>query len=269
MEENKLTYFQYQKSLRLPVYIRVDLERFDPHLPVLLGEMNFGRLTPEEALGVPERVERKVGGRLLTLEEASPIAAKRIDFMGELGKYGEESVVPGYGYRVYRYRGVAMMPYSYQFSRWGLGCFGDFGSEKRIVAGRIVINRFLGYALAPLGIVGLWGKPLENGIALARQNRSFGKAVFVDVKNESLLSSDGFCRMNSRFKVFRHSSRYLNRDVRMGAEELVSCLFAHLTYFDCEGPVMPVRRAVQALSKLVTGMDCSPGKFDSISGLSL
>ena len=269
MENKNLTYFQYQKCLQLPIYVRVDLDHFSPHLSVLLGEMNFEKLSAKEAEDVLERVERKVGGRLLTLEEASPIAAKKIDFMGELGKYGEESVVPGYGYRVYCYRGVAMMPYSYQSPLWGLGCFKDFGSEKKIVACRTVLNRFLGYALAPMGIVGLWGEFLDEGIALFKQKRGSGKAVFVDVKNESVLFSEGFHRMNPRFKVFRLGSEYLNRDVIMGPEELVSCLFSYLTYFDHEGPVVPVRQAVQALARLVTGIDCSPSKFYSMSDLSL
>ena len=269
MEDKKLTYFQYQKSLNLPIYIRMDTGRFDPHLPALLEEMNFGRLSPEEAEEVPGRVERKVDGRLLTLEEASPIAAKKIDFMGELGKYGEESVVPGYGCRVYRYRSVAMMPYSHQSPLWGLGCFKDFGSQEKVVVSRIVLNRFLSYALAPMGIVGFWGEALEEGIALLPQNRSVGKAVFVDVKSENILSSKGFCRMGSRFKVFRLGSRYLNRDVQMGAEDLLPFLFSHLIYFDYGGPAEPVRRAVQGLSKLVTGVDCAPSNFYSMSNLPL
>ena len=269
MEDKNLTYFQYQKGLQMPIYIRVDLKSFDPHLSLLLKGMNFESLSAEEAKGVPERVDRKVGGRLLTLEEASPIAAKKIDFAGELGKYGEESVVPGYGCRVYCYRGVAMMPYSYQSPLWGLGCFKDFGGEKNVDSYRIVINRFLSYALAPMGIIGLWGEFLDEGIALCKQNRSSGKVVFVDVKNESVLSSEGFSRMSSRFKVFRLGSEYLNRDSRMSPEELVSCLFSHLTYFDYEGPQIPVRQAVQALAKLVTGIDCSPSKFYSMSDLSL
>ena len=269
MDDKNLTYFQYQRNLRLPIYIRLNLEHFDPHLPVLLKEMHFEALGEEEAREVVDRVERKVGGRLLTLEEASPIAAKRIDFMGELGKYGEESVVPGYGYRVYRYRGVAMMPYSYESPKWGLGCFKDFGSEKKIISSRIVINRFLSYALAPIGIVGLWGDFLGEGIALLNQDRSSGKAVFIDVKNKSVLLADGFSRMGARFKVFRLGSRYLNRDVQMVSEELVSCLFSHLTYFDYGGPMISIRQSVQALAKLTTGMECSPSKFYSISNLSL
>ena len=269
MAEKKLTYFQYQKSLHMPIYVRANLEHFDPFLPKLLDEMSFERLSEEEAVEVPERVERKVGGRLLTLEEASPIAAKKIDFMGELGMYGDESVVPGYGCRVYRYRSVAMMPYSYQSPLWGLGCFKDFGSEGKIVSSRIVLNRFLSYALAPMGILGFWAESLNEGMALLTQKRSLGKVVFVDVKNESVLVSGGFARMGSRFKVFRMGSQYLNRDVQMKPEALISCLFAHLAYMDYGESVVPVRQVIQMLAKLVTGVDCSPSNFHSISNLSL
>ena len=270
MEEKKnWTYFQYQKNLRLPIYIRVELESFDPYLPTLLEDMNFGSLSEEEAAEVLERVERKVDARLLTLEEASPIAAQKIDFIGDLGKFGEESIVPGYGCRVYRYRSVAMMPYSHRAPLWGLGCFKDFGSEEKIISSRTVINRFLSYALAPMGIIGFWGEFSEEGIALLPQKRCSGKAVFVDVKSENVLSSQGFCRMGPRFKVFRLGSEYLNRDVRMTREALLTCLFSHLTYFDYGAPVAPVHQSVQALAKLVEGIDCSPSNFYSMSNLSL
>ena len=264
-----MTYFQYQKGLNLPIYIRAELDLFDPYLSKLLGEMGLERLQGEDAVEARGKVERVEGGRLLTLEEATPLVAKKIDFMGEWGQYGEESINPGYDCQIYRYRSVAIMPHSYGSPLWGLGCHKDFGSNEKAMACRIVLNRFLSYALLPMGIVGLWGEAVEGGIVLFRPGRGEGKAVFVDVKKQSVLAPRGGGQMGEHFKVFRLSVHHLSRDVVMEPEELIPCLFSHLCYFSYKGPGKFTRRAIQVLARLVKGVDCSPGNFQSISELSL
>ena len=265
----KMTYFQYQKRLNLPIYIRAELDVFDPCLTKLLRELHFVPLDGEEAVEARGRVERVEGGRLLTLEEASPMTAKKIDCIGELGQYGEESITPGYDCQIYRYRSVSIMPHSYDSPFWGLGCYKGFGGGENLTAHRIVLNRFLSYALLPLGMIGLWGEAVEGGIALLRPNRGEGRAVFIDIQRETLLASKGGVPIDPRFTIFRLSTRYLNRDVVMEAEELLPCLFSHLCYFSYLGPGKFTRRAILVLARLVRGVDCSPDKFESIAELSL
>ena len=269
MEETKITYFQYQKDLDLPLYIRLNLDGLTSEIIKLLAQMRFQELSSKEGEGVLKRVQKEHGGRLLTLEEASPALAKQIDFVKETDAYGDESLVPGYGYRVYRYKGVAIMPYSYQSPHWSLGHFLDFGSSEKMLPSKIVINRFLSYALAPLGIVGLWGTFIDDGLALLKPGESRGEAIFIDVREKKTISVNGVKKINPQLKILRFDSELTKREIPMTPEELLVFLFSHTTYFDYEGLIVPVRQGLQAFSKMVNGIVCPRKMPPSRADLSL
>ena len=268
MEQGEERYFQYQKDLDLPIYIRLNLDSFTSEVITLLAQMRFQELSREEGEGVVARVEGEGRGRILTIEEASPALAKQIDVPRVSDRYGDESVVAGYGYRVYRYRGVAVMPYSYQSPRWSLGCFRDFGKGNEF-AYKSVVSRFLSYALAPLGIAGLWGLPVDGGLALFKQGEVGGAALFVDAANRRVISVGGVVKISPRFKIFRLDPGLMKKEAGVGQEALLALLCSHSSYFDYEGPVVPVRQVLQALCKLVEGVVCSPDAFRRRADLSL
>ena len=134
MEGSRVTYFQYQKDLDLPVYICIDLNQFTPEVIGLLTQMRFQELSKRESEEAMVKIESDERGRVLLIEEASSAVAKRIDMTSEHNRYGAESLVQGSRHRIYRYKGVALMAYSYQMAQWQLGCFGDFGNKNNTFA---------------------------------------------------------------------------------------------------------------------------------------
>ena len=255
MDENGLTWFQYQKDLDLPVYIRIDLRRFSPEVIGFLTQMRFQELSKKESEKSVERLNSKgERGRVLLIERASGNLVKQIDTAARSDRYGPESVTQGRGYSVYRYKKMAVMVWSFQMTRWELGCFEDFGAKEKTFACRTIVNRFLSYALASLGIAGLWGAQSGEGIVLLKQKEGLGQAVFVDVRNRKVISVGGVKEMDRHFKIVRASTDFSGRETSMGFEELLCALFAHSTYLDYEGPSVPVRQVLQTLAKLAEGV---------------
>ena len=265
MAKQKETYFQYQKDLDIPIYVRLDLSRFTSEVIALFTQMRFQELSQKESKNVFEKVGKKENGRLLTIEEPSAVVAKQIGLTQGEDCYGEESVVPGCGRRVYRYKSVAIMPYSYQTPYWNMGCFNDFGSKQNTTSARMVINRFLSYALAPLGMAGFWGIPIEEGIILLKKEESKGNVVFVDVRNQKMISVNGVKNIQASFKIFCLGRRLEEEQVVMKTEELLGLLFAHNTYLAYDGPSVPIRQILQTLSKKAEGISCPKEFFTSDS----
>lgn len=270
MEDKKLIYFQYQKNLNLPIYVAFDSDQFGQDMIGFLTRMRFQELSEKEGKLAAKRIEEEDFGRVLKIEEASPVVAKQIEQLQEGDYHGDESVSKGgHGCRIYRYKGVAIMAYSLQVSEWHLGCFRDFGSEGAVSVYRTVINRFLSYALAPLGITGVWGIKAGKDIAILKQSESRGEAVFVEVKRRNIISVDGVSKMSSHFKIVRSQGNMAAKEGKMTREELLSCLFAHATYLDHEGLSVPVRQILHALSKLAQGMYCREETLRQRLGLAL
>lgn len=269
----KRTYFQYQKDLNLPIYIAVDQSNFDPSLSDFLASMKFVKLSDKEESQALETMKKQKHSRCLSLTEATPVVARQIESTMESDRYGQESITPKAGYQVYRYKNVGLMVYSFQAKVWELGCFNDFCSMKaatdKKLASRVVINRFLSWALVPHGILALWGVTVDEGVVLQRATESKGEAIFIDVVGLKILSLDGVKKMGPRFKVMRLDSTLKGRNVKMSSEELLSFISAHCAYFDLAGLSIPVRQMIQALSRMTEGLVHPEESFRPRTDLSL
>jgi hypothetical protein len=269
-EISKYTYFQYFKEMNLPVYIRFDLAAFDGLLFSFLTKMRFSEMKESDAEEkVMSMLKKDSRARLLTMEIASLAVSRTIDSVVESDRFGNESIVPKDGYRVYRHKDVALMIYSFGASEWRLGVYADFGNKEGRVAYRTVINRYLSWALAPNGFVGFWGVPVEEGIVVMKARESEGEVVFVDILGRRFISQDGASTMHSRFKILRLDSALKGRNVRMGTEELFSFLTVHTSYFDYQGPSTAVRQMLQALSRMTEGLIHPRESFKPRTDLSL
>ncbi|MBY0412819.1 MAG: hypothetical protein K2Q18_01575, partial [Bdellovibrionales bacterium] len=156
--------------------------------------------------------------------------------------------------------------------RWQLGCFSDFGTNKEAtikLAARTVIHRFLSWALAQHGILGLWGVTVDEGMVLQRVTESKGEAVFIDVVGNKILSLDGIKKLGPRFKVLRLDPTLHGRNIRMSKEELVSFISAHASYLDYAGLSVPVRQMIQELTKMTEGLVHPEESFRPRTDLSL
>ena len=181
--------------------------------------------------------------------------ARQIDQPQETDQYGKESLIPKEGYKIYRYKNHTMVIYSYVSVEWQMACFSDFGVEEdQNQAYRTIINRYLSWSLAPMGIVGFWGVPVKEGIVVMKQEDSIGEAVYFDINKGLLLSMDGIKKVSPRFKILRLENNLRVKNKMMSKEELMGFLSHHTTFMDNRGITTPVRQMVQVLAQTVQGM---------------
>ncbi len=266
---SKKTYFQYQKELNLPIYLSADLTNFDQSFGEFLSKQRFVKLSDKEETEALANLKKNNNARILHITEASPIVAKQIQSTMESDHYGAESIIPKDGYRVYRYKDLGLMVYSFGAREWQLGCYKDFGSNDQIASSRMIINRFLSWALVPHGIVGLWGVTIDDGMVAQRPLDSKGEAVFIDVVGLRMISQDGVKKLRPHFKILRLDSTLKGRNIKMSNEELLSFLSAHCSYLDSSGLSVPVRQMIQALSKMTDGLLHPQESFRPRTDLSL
>jgi hypothetical protein len=266
---SKETYFQFQKELNQPIYLSIDLATFDPSFGEFLGQMKFSKLSEKEEVVALIELKKHRHARLLHVSEASPLVAKQIQGMRESDHYGLESIIPKDGYRVYRHKDMGLMVYSFASKEWKFGCYKDFGSNQRTISSRIIINRFLSLALAPLGIVGFWGVTADESLVAQKVSSSRGEAVFIDVQGLRMISFDGVKKLRPHFKILRLDPTLKGRNIRMTNEELLTFLSAHCSYLDSTGLSVPVRQMIQALSKITEGLLHPEESFRPRTDLSL
>ncbi len=269
---SKKTIYQYQKELGLPVYIVLDTQSFESGLGEFMAAMKFSKLSEAEEKSATEIMKKNNASRCLNMSEASPSVSRQIQSTMESDRYGLESVIPKPGYQVYRYKDVGLMVYSFGVKAWEFGCYSDFGSSKepaKILAARIVIHRFLSWALVHHGILGLWGVTVDDGMVLQKNRESKGEAVFVDVVGNRILSLDGIKKLGPKFKVLRLDPTLRGRNIRMTNEELLSFMSAHCSYLDYTGLSVPVRQMIQTLAKMTEGLVHPEESFRPRTDLSL
>lgn len=267
---SKKTYFQFNKELGLPIYVALDLTHFDPAISDFLTKMRFIKLTSDaEEAGALKKVNNNKDARILNITEATTVVSKQIQATAESDKYGYESIIPKEGYRVYRYKNVGLMIYSFGAKEWQLGCYKDFGSRAHLMASMTIINRFLSWALSPMGILGIWGVVVDDGMVAQRPSESKGEAVFIDIINQKVMSLDGVKRMAPRFKVLRLDPTIRGRNIKMTSEEYLSFITAHCSFFDYTGLSVPVRQMVQSFAKQTEGLIHPQESFRPRTDLSL
>lgn len=265
----KWTYLQYQKDLQLPVFIKFNPEEFESSLETFLGSLGFYKLKDGEGAEAEKKINKTAGARILTISEATVSVAKQIEMTLESDRYGGESVTPKSGYRVYRYRGVGLLIYSLAATEWQLGVYSHFGSEDQLMEAKIVMGRFLGWALSSLGIVGFWGTPVEEGAVIMKSIKADGEFFMLDVMNRRVITFDGIVKMKPQYRVMRLDSTLKGRNIRMTGEEYLSFLLHHTCFFDFSGPTVAVRQLVQTLSKTTEGVIHPEESFRPRTSLSI
>ena len=242
---------------------------FDASLENFLLEMKFDRLDESEVKKASSLLKSSRTAKVLTLTEATTQVSRQIESATESDRYGEESIVPKKGYSVYRYKSNSLMVYSHGATEWQLGCYPDFGSKESVNDSRGVMNRFLSWALAPMGIVGFWGVPVDQGIVILRRKEAAGEAVFIDVVKRRILSLDGQKKLSARFTIMKLDNTLIGKNVRLSIDELHSSLAVACTYFSYSGLSVPVRQMIQSLTKSCEGVLHPKESFKPRTDLSL
>ena len=257
MDKKEFKYFQYHTENEFPVFLGVydEGDKGSESVMTIIEQMKFKKLDDGEV----EKMEKTLGSngfaRLLKIKPASFQVVRQIETALHSDRYGAESILSKKGYKVYRYSGHALLVYSFGSSVWECGVTDIFGhGEEGVFATRTVINRYLSWALAPMGVVGFWGVPVQEGLVVMKQKESHGETVFLDIKAKRIISMDGTNQMPPRFKIMRLDSRLSGKNIKMTSEELLSFLSIHTTFFDPSGNSLPVRQLLQAISRLGEGL---------------
>lgn len=262
------TYYQFMRNLNLPLFVRIPTTGFDADLPNFLKTMNFSEVSGEDLVEAEKSLNTNIRARLLTIQLASGQVRSQIDQASESDRYGVESITPKPGYRVYRYKKFGLVVFSFNATEWQMGCYENFGTDETVLQSRVVINRFLSWALAPFGVVGFWGVPVEEGMAVLKRDDAYGEAVFFDMEKNRLFTMNGEEEIQGSFQILRLDN-VTKRQVRMTREELLSFLNSNTTFMDYEGLTVPIRQAVQQLSKVATGVVHPREEFTPRRDLSL
>jgi hypothetical protein len=269
MTMSKKNYFQYYKELDIPVYISIDLTHFDQGVQDLLAKLKFSKLTDSEEASVHKSMSQRKDARLLNISEATALVGKQINMAMESDRYGDESIIPKAGYRVYRYKGMGLLVFSFGAREWSLGCYKDFGSRIVHTESMVMMNRFLSWALSSLGYLGIWGASIDEGMVAQRYSDSKAELVFIDIFNNRVLTIDGMKKLSPRFKVLRLDPMIKGRNIKMSQEEYLSFLSAHCSYFDYSGLSVPVRQMIQAFARMTEGLVHPEESFRPRTDLSL
>ncbi len=262
-------FFQYMPEANLPVYLRINVNQFNGDFLTLLNQMQFKEVVKSDNHKVIKALESTPHARVLNIKEATPAVAKQIGEAHDSDTYGLESVSKGRGYRIYRFKGEAMMIYSDRATEWEMGCFFDFGSIDQSQKYTMILNRYLTFALAPLGVIGFWGVPVDEGIVVMNARASKGEAVFVDIRERRVLAADGLEKIKGRFKVLRLDPILKNKNVRMTGPELLSFLSVNTSYLDIEGLNRSIRQMIQTISVMLEGVIYPAESFKPRTDLSL
>ena len=253
-QKSQATYFQYHMDSDYPVFVKVEASVTQQNLFQLLEQMKFRELKGNEEDSVEKTLSENPQARLLTLKMASFKLGQQINQVAMSDQYGAESVVKKEGYKVYRYKGMALLVYSSIAGAWECGVTSRFaGDDNGIFAARSILNRFLSWALVPLGVVGFWGVPVDEGFVVLNQKESQGEVVFVDVMKEQMLSMDGMKSIYDGLEILRLDGSLRNKKVPMSTSQLMSFLSVKTSFLDPQGANTPLRQLVQRLAQMAIG----------------
>lgn len=250
------TFFQYQPDLELPIYVQVDLDSFHSEMEDFLEVRGFVKLSAENKSKIAKNIEKTLTGRVLSIKKAVPTVAKQITGVIEADQFGEESIIPKSGYRVYRYKNHGLLVYSFAATEWELGCFDSFGSKNSQAQSTTVINRYLSWALSHYGVVGFWGCMSDGQFIVQKKNESNGDVVFLDVRNRTVIDRNGSAGVSPEFSFIR-LNKNIKKNMQMSAETLLGFLSSRCSYLDHQGLSVPIRQLLQQVVKEYPGYEAA------------
>jgi hypothetical protein len=243
-------YFQWQKSSAYPVFIKLPKNMLEGRLEKLLTDLGFQEVTIQEQKKIS--VQRR-GTKIISLSRASSRVSQQVMLSDSLDRFGHEVLSYRGEAHVYTYRKIGMMVFSHTTSFWEIGIASQLENTEELMGLRVMLNRALSWALAPLGIIGFWGVVTAEGFVAMKQSQSFGEAVFVDTDTETVFSSAGKSKMESGFTIFRADKSGVSGKL-LGPEELISFLSTSNTYLSHLNLPHTLKRAAMKLGTSVKGV---------------
>ncbi len=258
----KPVFFQWQKAQGYPVFLRIGKDLLEGRLQKLIADLGFQEVPTSEHRKIP--LDR-MGTKVLTISRASMRVAQQVNLADSLDRYGHENLSYHSSAQVYLYRRIGLMVISPLTNLWELGLASQLQTTEELMGLRVMLNRYLGWALAPLGVMGFWGVATSEGLVAMKQSQSFGEVVFVDVAKHLLLSSSGTQALGAGFTILR-ADKTGQAGKRLGREELVSFLNTANIFFTHGSLPMSLRKTALELGSTARGE--WSGQATSADGLS-
>ena len=247
-EDKSFSYYKYRKDLGYEIYLRFEDFEFENLFGETLDVMGFDKIE-RDSIKNQSFNPRKT--KVLKIVKASPRVSRQINRANfENEDYGPESLSSMGNYDVYKYKGVGMMIVGANSLFWELGV----RSTENQNALRVILTRFLSFAFAPLGVVGFWGVPIEEGFVVMTPKSSNFESVFIDLKKEKLLTYDGIKNLATDIQILRLDSTLRNEMKKMMKEELVSFLSMNTCHLSYSGIGKELSEAIYELVEISDGV---------------
>lgn len=242
--EAKWSYFQYRKPQDYPVYLRVEPVEGHSKLLHLFQEMGFGQIPEKDAKKISLQ---KPHTRMLTVQGAGARVQQQLNGSNLLDQFGHESLSLQGQTPVYTYRRVGVMALPSSSTLWDLAINNEMLQTEQMVGLRVVLTRFLAFALAELGVISYWGTVKDGTIIVMKQGDSFGEAVFIDEFLKMIFWNGGEMKLGTNLKFLRKDKGHAVAS-KMSREELISFLSVNSCLLSFTGISGAMKRAIYALS---------------------
>lgn len=249
MEADKkaFSYYKFRKNLDYEVYLRFEDFDFESLFSETLEVMGFDKIERDK---VKDKSFNPFKTKILKVVRATPRVSRQINRTNfEFDEFGPESLSQMGSYDVYRYKGVGMMILGEGTLFWELG----IRKVDNPAALRTIFTRFLSFALAPIGVVGFWGVPVEEGFVVMSPESSQFEAIFVDLKKNVLLTFDGVKQLESDIQILRLDKTLRHEMRKMSREELLGFLSMNTSHLSYTGTSRPIADAIMELTEIAEG----------------
>lgn len=249
MTDQRPIYYQFATKLNYQVFARMEDEHLERDLLPILNEMGFSRIDSEKLKTIEfSRSETKV----LKLSKASLRVSKQIlGVSNGIDNYGPESISSQGGYDVYRYKGVGMMIFSQQSPTWEMGVLDPDKNSKSV---KVMLTRFVSWALASKGVVGFWGVAVEEGLVVMKPKQSQFESIFIDINQMAMITQDGVKTISGNLQVLRLDDTLKDSTKQMSKEALLSFLCSNTTHLSYTGLPTTMRASLFEVSSFANGI---------------
>lgn len=241
------SYYQFRKDLGYPVFLRFEDQSFETKLVELITQMGFEKIKDEELKDI---TFNKHQTKVLKVLPANFRVSKQIDQSNSMDMYGPENLTLLGSYDVYRYKGLGMMIFGGGNYFWELGLK---NVDSQMLQVRVVLTRFLSWALTPLGVIGFWGVPVDEGVVVMKPKEANFESFFIDVNKTKLICVDGVKDVNPGFQLLRLDPTLRDMTKRMRKEELISFLSTNTSYFSYQGLDFTLKQTIYDFAMMVDG----------------
>lgn len=249
-EEKKfIQYFKWQPKLGYELYLKFENQDMVDHLDPTLKTVGFEKIDEKDVKS--SKIFSPKESTVITIKKASHKLNSKINFSnGMFDSFAEESVYTQGYYNIYRFKGAGLLIFAESKFEWELALkYNGLDLDKF----RVMLTRLISFALAPQGVVGFWGVPVDEGVVIRRALDTKFESVFVDLTREVLITYDGIQDIECGMQVLR-LDQALDRDpIRMRKEELLTFFSSHHTYLSYMGQHPIIKQTLMSLVNACDG----------------